>query len=129
MLVISFRILLIIAIALLIYTLVKYLRKPERKLMLAQQNKHFFILDEEQNDRKNFQLTYMGCLFEGEKYLGTTDNKFEVVDIHVTVKNPHQLQGLSKEDLHFIEDEIIFNYPYATITWKHPISQIFQSSK
>ncbi|MFS0751223.1 sigma-w pathway protein ysdB [Oceanobacillus sp. 1P07AA] len=129
MLVISFRILLIIAIGLLIYTLVQYLRKPERKLKLAQNNKQFYLLDEEQNDKKNFQLTYMGCLFEGEKYLGATENKFEVVDIHVTVKDPHQLQGLSREDLFFIEDEIIFHYPYAVITWKHPINKILQSSK
>ncbi|CEI83964.1 sigma-w pathway protein YsdB [Oceanobacillus oncorhynchi subsp. incaldanensis] len=124
MAIILFRILLVIAIALLIYTWIQYLKNPERKLRLSQENQGFYLLDEQNNNKKNFQLTYKGCLFIGEKYLGTTEDAFEVVDIHVTVKNPLELRGLTREDLYFLEQEILIHYPHASITWKHPINEL-----
>lgn len=128
MLVIIFRLLLVIAIALIIYTFIQYLRKPERQLEIAKQSGEFYFHDDEKNNRKNFHITYKGCLFDGEKYLGTTENAFEVVDIHVTVREPLELRGLSREDLYFIEQEILLHYPYASITWKHPINEILITS-
>ena len=124
MAIIHFRILLVIAIALLIYTWIQYLKNPERKLRLSQENQGFYLLDEQNNNKKNFQLTNKGCLFIGEKYLGTTEDAFEVVDIHVTVKNPLELRGLTREDLYFLEQEILIHYPHASITWKHPINEL-----
>lgn len=124
MVIIIFRILLVIAIGLLIYTWIEYLKKPERKLQRSQSNQEFYLLDEKKNNKKNFQLTYKGCLFIGEKYLGTTEDAFEVVDIHVTVKNPMELRGLTREDVYFLEQEILIHYPHASITWKHPINEL-----
>ncbi|WP_249870911.1 sigma-w pathway protein ysdB [Oceanobacillus saliphilus] len=124
MVVILFRILLIIALALLVYTWIQYLRNPERRLQIAKKSKEFFFLDDTNNSKKNFQLVYKGCLFEGEKYLGTTEESFEVVDIHVTVRDPLELRGFTRDELYFLEKEILLHYPYAKITWKHPISEL-----
>ncbi len=74
------------------------------------------------------QFVYKGCLFEGEKYLGTTEDAFEVVNIHVTVRDPLELRGLTRDDLYFMEKEILMRYPYASIEWKHPINQLLLTS-
>ncbi|MDY0396940.1 hypothetical protein RWE15_24925 [Virgibacillus halophilus] len=66
-----------------------------------------------------------GACFEGEKYLGTTEDAFEVVNISVTISNPMELSGMTREDLYFIEKEILIRYPHAKIEWKHPIDQLF----
>ncbi|WP_067730621.1 sigma-w pathway protein ysdB [Oceanobacillus damuensis] len=124
MVVILFRILIIIALALLVYTWIQYLRNPERKLQIAKNSNGFFFLDDTNNSKKNLQLAYKGCLFEGEKYLGTTEESFEVVDIHVTARDPLELRRLTRDDLYFLEKEILLHYPFAKITWKHPISQL-----
>ncbi len=119
-----FRILLLIAVFILAYSAIKYFVNPKRKLELAHEKKQFFFLDDRQNVRKNFLITYRGVLFEGEKYLGTTDRAFEVVNVQVWAKNTDKLQGLNKEDFYFIEKEIILSYPNAEITWKSPIKDL-----
>ncbi|MFD2627937.1 sigma-w pathway protein ysdB [Oceanobacillus kapialis] len=128
MIVILFRVLVIIALALLVYTLIQYFRNPSRKLRLAKESSEFYFLDEPQNSKKNVQFVYKGCLFEGEKYLGTTEDAFEVVNIHVTVRDPLELRGLTREDLYFMEKEILMRYPFASIDWKHPINQLLLTS-
>lgn len=128
MLVILFRLLILIAIILLIYTWIQYLRKPERRLQLAKKTNEFFFLDEPGNSKKNVQFVYKGCLFDGEKYLGTTENAFEVVDIQVTVRNHLELKGFTRDDLYFMESEILKRYPHAKIEWKHPINQLLITS-
>ncbi|UJL45023.1 sigma-w pathway protein ysdB [Virgibacillus sp. NKC19-16] len=124
MIVILFRILILIALALLVYTLIQYVRNPQRRLRIAKESKTFFFLDEPENSKKNLQFVYKGCLFEGEKYLGTTEEAFEVVNIHVTARDPLELRGLTRDDLYFLEGEILIRYPHAKIEWKHPINQL-----
>ena len=124
MIIILFRILIIIAIVLLFYTLISYLRNPERRLKIAKETNGFYFLDEPDNSKKNLHFVYKGCLFDGEKYVGTTDQAFEVVDIHISVRNPMELAGLTREDLYFLEREILIRYPHAKIKWNHPINQL-----
>lgn len=119
-----FRILILLAIFILAYSAIKYIVNPKRKLEFAHDKKQFFFLDDSQNVRKNFLLTYRGVLFEAEKYLGTTENAFEVMTIQVWVQQPDQLKGLNKEDFYFIEKEIISAYPNAKINWKSPIKEL-----
>ncbi|WNF35998.1 sigma-w pathway protein ysdB [Bacillaceae bacterium IKA-2] len=119
-----FRILIIMAVFILAYSALKYIVNPKRKLELAHQKKQFFFLDEAQNVQKNFLITYRGVLFEGEKYLGTTENSFEVVTIDLWVKSSDKLKGLNKEDFYFIEKEIVSAYPNAKINWKSPIKEL-----
>ncbi|RXI98500.1 sigma-w pathway protein ysdB [Anaerobacillus alkaliphilus] len=119
-----FRILLLIAVFILAYSAIKYLVNPKRKLELAHEKKQFYFLDDKQNVRKNFLITYRGVIFEGEKYLGTTDSAFEVVNVQVWANNTDKLQGLNKEDFYFIEKEILLSYPNSQITWKSPIKDL-----
>lgn len=124
MIIMLFRILILISIILLIYTFYQYYRNPKRKLQIAKEHHDFYFLDESGNSKKNFQLVYKGCSFEGEKYLGTTDQAFDVVDIHVFVHEPMDLRGLTRDDLYFLEKEILTRYPYSKIEWKHPVSEL-----
>ncbi|MEC5421978.1 sigma-w pathway protein ysdB [Virgibacillus sp. C22-A2] len=128
MLVVMFRILILIALALLVYTWIQYYRNPQRRLRIAKASHEFYFLDEPNNSKKNFQFVYKGCLFEGEKYLGATENSFEVVNIHVVVTDPLDLRGLTRDDLYFLENEILIRYPHAKIEWKHPINQLLLTS-
>ncbi|MBY7143199.1 sigma-w pathway protein ysdB [Virgibacillus sp. NKC19-3] len=124
MIVILFRVLILIALGLLVYTVIQYIRNPQRRLRIAKESNTFYFVDELEDSKKNLQFTYKGCLFEGEKYLGTTEEAFEVVNVHVTVRDPLELRGLTREDLYFLEREILIRYPYAKIEWKHPINQL-----
>lgn len=109
---------------LLIYTAYKYVMNPKRKLEIAQEKKQFYFLDDTENVKKNFLLTYKGVLFEGEKYLGTTENSFDVVSISVWTNQPNRLKGFDREDLYLVEKEILIHYPFAKIEWKNPINQL-----
>ncbi|WP_181349785.1 sigma-w pathway protein ysdB [Thalassobacillus sp. CUG 92003] len=124
MIVILFRLLILIAIIFLIYTAYKYMINPKRKLELAKENKAFYFHDDPSNTKQNFILTYKGFVFEGEKYLGTTEDSFEVLNISVSAKNPHELRGLDRNDLYFLEEEILIHYPFASIEWKYPINRL-----
>lgn len=119
-----FRLLIIALIIFLIYTTIKYLMSPKRKLELAHEQKRFFLLDDPNNVRKNFLMTYKGVLFEGEKYLGTTDNSFEVVSIFVWPKNTASLKGLSRDDFLFLNGKLHQAYPNAKIDWKSPVKEL-----
>lgn len=109
---------------LLIYTAYKYVMNPKRKLELAQEKKQFYYYDDVDNVKKNFLITYKGVLFEGEKYLGTTEDSFEVVSIAIWTKHPNKLKGFDRQDLYFLEKEILIHYPHAKIEWKNPIDQL-----
>ena len=128
MLIPLFRILIIITVLLLIYTLIQYIRNPYRKLKKSVRNGTYFFLDEMNNAKKNILFTYKGCLFEAEKYLGATTNVFEVVDIYVFAHDPMDLKGITTDDLEFLEEKIVEKYPHAHIEWKHPINSIFTFS-
>lgn len=120
------RLLIIIVIIYTFYKILRYLFDPKRKLDEAYEKELYYFYDDIKNVRKNFFITYKGALFEGEKYLGTTDQAFEVVSIFIWTKDPAKLQGLTKEDLRFLQNEIKMNYPDAKINWKSPIEQLMQ---
>ncbi|MGG4488774.1 sigma-w pathway protein ysdB [Metabacillus idriensis] len=129
MIVILLRLLLLALIVFVLYSLVKYVLNPKRKLELAQEQKEYFLLDDRNNVRKNFLLTYKGVLFEGEKYLGTTDQSFEVVSIFMWTGSPSNLQGLSLADFEFVEKKVREQYPYAALDWKSPVKELLLKSK
>lgn len=126
MLIVLFRIFILIAIVILLYTAHQYYHNPQRKLRKARRNNSFFFLDQANNSKKNLQFVYEGCLFEGEKYLGTTDESFDVVNIHISVQDRTELLGFTKQDLIYLEKEIHKYYPHALIDWKHPINQLLR---
>jgi hypothetical protein len=121
-----FRILLLAIILSLIYYLIKYIINPKRKLELAHEQKRYYLLDDANNVRKNFLLTYKGVLFEGEKYLGTTDRSFEVVSIFIFPKDLAALKGLTKDDFLTIERRVNEQYRNAKIDWKSPIKDLLK---
>lgn len=129
MIIILFRFLILLAAILLIYTAYKYIMNPKRKLELAQDKKQFYFLDDPDNVKKNFLLTYKGVLFEGEKYLGTTENSFDVVSISVWTSQPNHLKGFERNDLYFVEREILIHYPHASVEWKNPVNKLVLSQQ
>lgn len=118
------RIVIIMLIIYIFYRGIRYLLDPKRKLDEAYEQGQYYFYDDVKNVRKNFFISYNGALFEGEKYLGTTDNVFEVVSIFVFVHDAMKLQGFSKEDFYYLEKEIKMNYPNASINWKNPIENL-----
>lgn len=120
------RIILFALFIFLIYSLIKYILNPKRKLELAHEQKRFFLLDDTENVRKNFLLTYKGVLFEGEKYLGTTSHAFEVVSIFIWPRSNAALKGLDREDFQYIEKNIRENYPDAGIDWRSPVKEFLE---
>lgn len=128
MLVLLFRILILLAIILLVYTWIEYVRSPERKIRIAKDLNQFYLADEPNNNKKNLRFVYKGCTFEGEKYVGIAEDSFEVTNIHVSVCHPIELKGVTREDLYFLESELLIRYPYAKIEWKHPINQLVITS-
>lgn len=127
MIVLIFRLLILIATVFLIYRLFTYVINPKRKLELAYEKKDFYFHDDPNNVRKNFLLTYKGVLFEGEKYLGTTDRSFEVVSIFIWAKNPANLKGLDIHDFMIIQENVLEHYPDAKIDWKSPIKEFLNT--
>ncbi|TYR77107.1 sigma-w pathway protein ysdB [Rossellomorea vietnamensis] len=113
----------------LLYRAFKYVVNPKRKLELASEQKKFYFLDDQENVRKNFLVTYKGVLFQGEKYLGTTERAFEVVSIFVWVENANLLKGISYEDLKYVETEILERYPNASIDWKSPLKEFINKKQ
>lgn len=120
------RLIVLALIIYLFYRLIRYIVDPKRKLDTALESGSYYFLDDVKNVRKNFFVALRGVLFEGEKYLGTTENAFEVVSISVWVENPDRLQGFTKEDFHFLEKEINMNYPDAKISWQNPVEQLMK---
>ncbi|WP_158736627.1 sigma-w pathway protein ysdB [Alteribacillus sp. YIM 98480] len=123
------RALILIALIILIYAVIKYILNPKRKLELAHEKSNFYFLDEIKNVRKNFLITYKGVMFEGEKYLGTTEQAFDIVSVSVWVKNKDKLQGLQRKDFSFLENEIRQHYPHAHIEWKSPIKEFIKQTE
>ena len=120
------RFVIIAFIIYLFYRGIRYLTDPKRKLDDAYAEEKYYFYDEVKNVRKNFFLSYKGAMFEGEKYLGTTDDSFDVISIFVWVKDETKLQGFTKDDFHFLSSKILSNYPKATISWKNPIEQLMK---
>ncbi|KGR76818.1 hypothetical protein [Ureibacillus sinduriensis] len=121
-----FRLLIIVLVVYIFYKGVRYLTDPKRKLDEAFEKGEYYFYDDVKNVRKNFFISYKGAIFEGEKYLGTTENAFEVVSIFVWVHDTMKLQGLTKDDFYYLENEIKMSYPLANINWKNPIEQLMK---
>jgi hypothetical protein len=126
MIVILIRFLILALVVYLFYRGIAYLMDPKRKLDTAYEKGFYYFYDDVKNVRKNFFISYKGALFEGEKYLGTTDHAFEVVSIFVWAKDTMKLQGFTKDDFLFLEKEILMNYGDADISWKNPIEQLMK---
>lgn len=120
------RFVIVAFIVYLFYRGIRYLTDPKRKLDEAYEEERYYFYDDVKNVRKNFFITYKGAMFEGEKYLGTTENSFDVITIFVWVKNEAKLQGFTKDDFNFLKAEILSYYPMATISWKNPIEQLMK---
>lgn len=120
------RVLLFALLIFLIYSTIKYILNPKRKLELAHEQKRYFLFDNQGNVHKNFLLTYKGVLFEGEKYLGTTSHAFEVVSIFIWPRSNAALKGLVREDFQLIEERIREIYPDAKIDWKSPVKEFLE---
>jgi hypothetical protein len=116
------RLLLVILFIFLMFGTIKFLLKPTRKLEAARKRRRFFLLDNEEVI-KNFQLTYNGAVFTGEKYLGATKNSIDVVSISLSPNHSTSIQGMAKEDFFYIEEKIHEKYPVAQINWKSPIHE------
>lgn len=120
------RLIIIALIIYMFYRLIKFIFDPQRKLDAALESGTYYFHDDVRNVRKNFKIALRGVLFEGEKYLGTTDEAFEVVSIFVWTETPDKLIGFTREDFLFLEKEIHMNYPDAVISWKNPIEQLMK---
>jgi len=126
MIVVIVRFLIVALIIYLFYRGIAYLMDPKRKLDDAYERGSYYFYDDVKNVRKNFFISYKGALFEGEKYLGTTEDAIEVVSIFVWAKDNMKLQGFLREDFLFLEKEILMNYPDADVNWKNPIEQLMK---
>ncbi|WP_280769862.1 sigma-w pathway protein ysdB [Salipaludibacillus daqingensis] len=124
--VILFRIFLLIAVGIIIFSIVKYLLDPRRKLEVAHRQGQFYLLDDADNVRKNVSFTFGNVMFEGEKFLGAADDSFEVTTIIVWTEDTDHLQGLSRRDFQFIEKELLLRYPKAEIEWRSPIHELLK---
>lgn len=124
-----FRLILIGIVIYAFYKLMMYLFDPKRKLDEALEKESYYFYDDAKNVRKNFLITFHGALFEGEKYLGTTEDAFDVVSIFVWAHDTSKLQGLTREDFLFLEKEIRMSYPNASISWKNPIEELMKGHK
>ncbi|MEH7010592.1 sigma-w pathway protein ysdB [Neobacillus niacini] len=116
------RLVLVSLFIFIIFVTIKFLLKPTRKLETARKHKRFLLVDNEEVI-KNFQLTYNGVVFTGEKYLGATKNSIDVVSISLSPDHTTSIQGMAKEDYYFIEKKIHEKYPVAQINWKSPIHE------
>jgi hypothetical protein len=122
------RSLLLVFLLVLIYQFIKFMSSPKRKFKHAHEQKRFYLFDDHDNVRKNFLLTYKGVMFEGEKYLGSTKDSFDVDTISIGPQQVTSLKGFTHEDFHFIEQKIMKQYQNAVIDWKSPVKKFLHQS-
>ncbi|OCS93049.1 sigma-w pathway protein ysdB [Caryophanon latum] len=126
MIVLMIRFLLLLVIVYVIYVTLRYLFNNERKLKAAKEKGAFFFEDDAKNVRKNFLLTYKGALFEGEKYMDNVNGTFTVASIFIHATDEFQLDGFTKENFLWIEQQVHLHYPHATIYWNDTIEQLLR---
>lgn len=119
------RFALLLLIIFFFYYIFKLLFTSSRKLESARKQKRFLFLDDD-DVRKNFLLTYKGAVFAGEKYMGTTNNSFDVVSISIWPEDVITLKGLVREDFSFLNKKILEKYPNAKVNWKSPVKEFLQ---
>ncbi|CEH27643.1 sigma-w pathway protein ysdB [Aneurinibacillus migulanus] len=123
---IMLRFLMLLVIIAFIVWWFQYIFNPKRKLLTAHEKKQTFFLDDSDNVRRNLLLTYKGVLFEGEKYLGNTEDRFTVTKISIWPRQPNRLKGLTRDDFFEITEIIQASYPDAEIEWGTPVREFLQ---
>lgn len=123
------RVLLLILLCFGIYWCFRYFLHPFRKLNQAIEGKRTVMMDDKRNVHRNILLVYQGVLFEGEKYMGTKDEAFQIVKIHMWPRKNEELVGFKKRDFDEIMSMIHTSYPHAEISWKSPIRELLQHEK
>lgn len=118
------RFLLFILLTTAIYWCFKYFLHPQRKLTQAIDHKRTLMMDDPESVHRNLLLAYKGVLFEGEKYMGTSEDSFQIIKIHVWPRDHQKLVGLQREDFDEIAGIIQARYPFAKISWKSPIKEL-----
>ncbi|TDQ39166.1 sigma-w pathway protein ysdB [Aureibacillus halotolerans] len=118
-------VLLVLAMAIVAFSIRKYMQQPQRSFSKAQEEDGFFLLDSKDDPHLNLQLTYRGVDFEGKKSVGPSENSFEVVSVLLWSNHPDLLFGFTKDDFYFIEHEVLIHYPMAEIQWKSPVKELF----
>ncbi|RHW40700.1 sigma-w pathway protein ysdB [Neobacillus notoginsengisoli] len=116
----------LILTGIILYKGVKYYISAPRKLEAARNHGHFLLLDDIKNPRKNFLLTYKGAVFEGEKYLGITEESFAVISISIWPRDMAKLETLSQSDFLFIQNELLKSYPKASIEWTATVKDLLR---
>lgn len=122
-----FRTLLFILIAIVIYWCFRFFLNPQRKLAQALEDKRTLIMDDKTSVHRNILIAYKGVLFEGEKYMGTTQDAFQIIKIHIWARDNQKLVGLEKKDFEDLKQLVLRRYPYAELSWKNPIKEFLQN--
>lgn len=118
-----FKSVILIFVIFLLIGIVRTFLSSVRKLDIALDQKKFAFFDDKKDVHKNFHVTYKGVLFEGEKYIGPLEDRFEVTSIFIFTDMVSGLRGFQKEDFLKIENKIHEFYPHAKIDWKSPIKE------
>lgn len=117
-----FRLLLIIAVAIIVFSITKYILDPRRKLEAAKNRGEFYLLDDTENIRKNITFTYKTALFEGEKFLDPDQPGPDVTNIMVWSEDIDEIHRMSLRDFQFMERELKLRYPHALVEWRTPVN-------
>ena len=123
--VLIFRALLFILLVISLYWSFMFLLNPQRKLAQALEEGRTLIMDDQKVVHRNMLIAFKGVLFEAEKYMGTTEEAFQIIKIHVWPRDNQKLVGLEKKDFQQLEKIIEARYPYADVSWKSPIKELF----
>lgn len=118
-----FRLLLMIAVAIIVFSITKYILDPRRKLESAKNRGDFYLLDDTENIRKNIDFTYKTALFEGEKFMDSLKAGPDVTTIMVWSEDIDEFQKMSLRDFQFIERELKLRYPEAVVEWRSPVRE------
>jgi hypothetical protein len=128
MMILMLRLILLALIIFFFNIIFKSIFSSNRRFNHACTHKRYYLVDDKENIRKNFILTYKGAVFEGEKFPGTAEDSREVISILLWIHDPAALIEMGKADFLFIEQKIHEQYPLAKINWKHPINDLKEKS-
>ncbi|MBP1930332.1 sigma-w pathway protein ysdB [Ammoniphilus resinae] len=126
---IFFRFILFIVFVVSLIWIITYLINPKRKLQSALESGTTLLMDNRKSVHQNLFLAYKGVLFEGEKYMGTTDDAFHIIKIHLWPKTKDSLVGLDKADFKRIEQIILTHYPHSQVLWGTPVREFLNEQK
>jgi len=124
-----FRFILLIVFVVSFIWIISYMINPKRKLQTALESGTTLLMDNRKSVHQNLMLAYKGVLFEGEKYMGTTEDAFHIIKIHLWPKTKDNLIGLDKGDFKQIEQIIQNYYPYSQVLWGTPVREFLNEQK